>query len=548
MNLVIKALLMRKPFYLIVFLLVVCPHAVFALSGVNVEAALSETSPYVRQKLVYSVRVVSSISLSKVSVHPPSVAGIVLEKADGPRNSYRTGRDGQQLVVNEYRYIVTPLTPGYMEIPSAKVKVTPAESQTNGRVGNYYSYNYSYNNNYNPWQQQSFAYQSRPEPAIGEHTLTSNSVTLTIRPPIGHNMHWLPLYQAEIEGSLEGDIHQAVAGKPLTLKLIFRATGLGGDELPSLAQFLQSPKYKLYSGHPITTQGLSRDGTTLYGQREESFTIIPQETGPLILPEIRVSWWDLNHQRPAEVHWRPPNVTTVEASSESELSSQSTDHKPQEGIRGSIFMYLVVGLFSFVSGWWLGAGRPILSLSIPNEVMAYRSQVLIRISRLVRDARMWLMQQLPKTKLLYYKLLRKYSESVKRTLPLRSVLTTAHRLIEHTTPQTVKTVLLMRRVSRETDPTRIAKLLQEYAHTAMRLPANTSLYTIASEIGERYPHLDRAVVKSLFTTLDTSIYGSTQLDGAQWHEAFREVFMRVLIRRRFKLRLIDVVGLPNLNP
>jgi hypothetical protein len=472
----------------------------------------------------------------------------VLEKADGPRNTYRTGRDGQQLVVNEYRYIVTPLTPGYTEIPPTNVKVTPAESQANSRVGNYYSYNFGYNHKFNPWQQHSFAYQNENEPAVGEHVLISNRVTLTVRPPIGDNVYWLPLYQAEIEGSIGGDFHHAIAGKPLTLKLIFRATGLGGDELPSLAEFLQSPNYKLYSGHPVTAQELSRDGKTLYGQREESFTIIPQETGPLRLPEIRVSWWDLNHQRPAEVRWRPTDLAAAKTPSENKLSAGSTDRKLQNGFRSSILGFFIVGLFSFAFGWWLGAGRPTLSLSIPNKILEFGSRILIKISGLVRDVRLWLMQQLPKAKLALNKIPRKLSGSVKLALPLSSALTTMHRWIEYATPRTLKTALLMHRVARETDPTRIAKLLQDYAHAAMRLPVNTSLYTIASEIDERYPHLDSALLKSLFTTLDTAIYGSTQMDGPQWHKAFRGVFMRILMGRRFKPHLIDIVGLPNLNP
>ena len=256
---------MKKRIALFILLSAVCPSTLFALNGVHVEAALSESNPYVSQKIIYSIRVVSSISLSKVNVTPPTATGVVLERADGPRNSYRTGSGGQRLVVNEYRYLITPLTPGYTEIPPAQVNVTPRESRSG--TGNHYSYSYGYS--YNPWQRQNYpAYTEQKEFAESEHELTSNSVVLTIRPPMSDDASWLPLYQAEIYGTLQGDTSQVKVGEPLRLALTFRATGVGGDGLPSLAQFLQSPNFKLYSDRPVTQQKLTRDGKTVYGQRK----------------------------------------------------------------------------------------------------------------------------------------------------------------------------------------------------------------------------------------------------------------------------------------
>ncbi len=526
---------MKKRIILFIFLSAICPSTLFALNGVHVEAELSESSPYVRQKIIYSIRVVSSISLSKVTVSPPTAAGVVLEKADGPRNSYRTGTGGQRLVVNEYRYLITPLTPGYTELPPAHVKVTPRERR-NGS-GNYY--------NYNPWQRQNYpAYARENDSTVGEHELMSNSVVLTIRPPMSDESSWLPLYQAEIRGKLQGNTNQVSVGKPINLILTFRATGLGGDGLPGLAQFLQSPDVKLYSDRPITGQKLSRDGKTLYGQRKETITIIPQKSGNLELPEIRVPWWDLYNHRPTEVSWHPPVLTVVDSAQDTSLQSVGLDRQGSTGL--SIFALFALGFLMFAVGWWIGAGRPELPLSIRADLSRVWVLTLTLFKRVLSSTRQLFEKRLPKTP--YKRVYDSVRLHIRRNLPVISFSGRARRLIARITPRPIKTWHLIRRVGRETDPVRIAKLLQDYAKYALNMPANTPLHTIATEISERYPHLNSDVTKALFTNLDTAIYGDTQMDSKRWHKAFNWLFMRMIMGRRYKPHLIDVIGLPELNP
>ena len=355
---------------------------------------------------------------------------------------------------------------------------------------------------------------------------------------------WLPLYQAEIYGTLQGDTSQVKVGEPLRLALTFRATGVGGDGLPSLAQFLQSPNFKLYSDRPVTQQKLTRDGKTVYGQRKETITIIPQKNGNLELPEIRVPWWDLVNHRPAEVSWRPPVMNAGDSVHEASLQASGLTRQSNIGLW--VFGLLVIGLFMFAAGWWIGAGRPELPLSMRADLARIWSLILTLFKRILNGPRQLLKQRLPRAP--YKRIYNSVQLRIQRTFPVISFSGRMQRLIARITPRPIKTWQLIRRVGRETDPVRIAQLLQEYAKDALRMPANTPLHTIATEISERHRHLDHDVTKSLFTNLDTTIYGGTQMDSKQWHKAFNWLFMRMMLGRRYRPHLVDVIGLPELNP
>jgi len=90
------------------------------------EAELAAGGGYVNQTLLYTLRVYSQGSLSEVDLAPPESASIVLQRIGNAEASYKmVGR--VRYVVNEYRYLLTPLVPGRLEVPPASVTVTTGQ-------------------------------------------------------------------------------------------------------------------------------------------------------------------------------------------------------------------------------------------------------------------------------------------------------------------------------------------------------------------------------------------------------------------------------------
>ena len=85
------------------------------------------------------------------------------------------------------------------------------------------------------------------------------------------------------------------------------AEGLTAAQLPEIKPF-PSNGIKQYADQPAVDTVLQSG--KLIGVREEKFAIVPTQSGKMILPEVRLYWWDteMNQQ---EVIVLPPKVIEV---------------------------------------------------------------------------------------------------------------------------------------------------------------------------------------------------------------------------------------------
>jgi hypothetical protein len=80
------------------------------------------------------------------------------------------------------------------------------------------------------------------------------------------------------------------AGQPLNLRLSVDAQGLSGDALPPLS-LPTIDGATVYPDQPKTST--HDDGEWLTGHSERGFAIIPQHAGTLTIPEITLTWFDV---------------------------------------------------------------------------------------------------------------------------------------------------------------------------------------------------------------------------------------------------------------
>jgi hypothetical protein len=104
---------------------------------------------------------------------------------------------------------------------------------------------------------------------------------------------WLPAASLLLkdEGELPTELH---VGDPVTRTIRLQAQGLAFEQLPELE--LKAPEgADLYPDKADTRT--RDDGEWLYGERVRKFAFVPQRPGTLVLPGLRVQWWDTANDR-----------------------------------------------------------------------------------------------------------------------------------------------------------------------------------------------------------------------------------------------------------
>jgi hypothetical protein len=137
----------------------------------------------------------------------------------------------------------------------------------------------------------------------------SAAVDIDVRPPpaAAGTDAWLPARALTL--TLDGlDAGQPPrVGEPLNLTLVLRATGLGADALP-LPTLPALDGATVYPDKAVDTTGNS--GPWLLGVRQRAFAVVPERAGTLVLPALRVRWWNVLTDR-AEVAQLPARELTV---------------------------------------------------------------------------------------------------------------------------------------------------------------------------------------------------------------------------------------------
>lgn len=114
--------------------------------------------------------------------------------------------------------------------------------------------------------------------------------TIEINPiPSGYSENWLPSEYVQINEEWQNTKNEFIAGEPVTRTITLTAIGVVEEQLPEIASNYPS-SVKTYPDKAETAT-LEKDNT-LIAQRKESIAIIPNEIGELVLPEVKVPWFN----------------------------------------------------------------------------------------------------------------------------------------------------------------------------------------------------------------------------------------------------------------
>lgn len=234
-----------------------------------VEVEAVPTQPYVQEQILFTVRLFHATNVVDGSLSEPIADNLVIEKL-GDDSGYETRRNGKAYRVVQRRYAIFGQRSGMIVIPPIRFL---------GQVRDLSRSNSMFNR---------FVGRGRRIQS------SSNATTLRIRPKPAQfsGSHWLPASQLVLSELWPQGIPKFRVGEPVTRILKIRAVGLSNVQLPEL----NTPELSALKVYPEPARLESFvDDSGVIGEREQSMAIVPNQPGNILLPELKVVWWDVKN-------------------------------------------------------------------------------------------------------------------------------------------------------------------------------------------------------------------------------------------------------------
>jgi hypothetical protein len=337
-------------------------------NNISVSAKAEQNNPYQNQPISYTATVTARATIADVAVGDINVDHAIIEKQGQPEMRDEV-ENGVPVKVIKLRFLITPLAAGKITIPPVTLQgqienqEQPRAQTNNGMV--------------DPFQMMQnmggFGFRS-----FKPFSIASNAVELDVKPPAVAMDPWLPLHSLVIHEKM--DTAQAKVGEPLTRKLVLMAEGAVGSQLPSLEAQQNHTDFKVYNDKPTMGNDVDKKTGIVSGWRGESFSLIPQKSGKLTLPAIKVAWWDIDNNKiayaelpektidvapGAAAQTAPPPAAVPDASASPVPPSASTAATPRP-----YALYAIVAALAFVLllvvFWAFSLQRKISRLNTPT--------------------------------------------------------------------------------------------------------------------------------------------------------------------------------------
>lgn len=256
-------------------------------SGANrdlfIEASVDVSEPYVQAQVMYYLRVYQDVRFLDASLSLPQLEGALMQQLGEERN-YQETVDGRNYTVSEIRYTVFPQRSGKLAIPSPVVKAVVPVNRN-----------------------------QVPNTRTRTRSLTrrANNIELNVkaRPDGLDGSWWLPAKEVKLQSEWSSSIDNMVVDQPVTRTVHLMAQGVADSQLPEI-DVPDVENFSIYADSPTVATNASENG--LLAQQTNTWAVIPQVAGELVLPEVRVNWFDTKTGE-ARVAVLPEETITVRA-------------------------------------------------------------------------------------------------------------------------------------------------------------------------------------------------------------------------------------------
>ena len=426
------------------------------------EVEVSDTSPYIQQPVIYTVRAYTGGNVKTISVDLPAGDHFKVRSLD---SETRETDEEDYPYLTVARYAVTPLRPGEREGPVAEVSGTFHEDTVRGS--------------------QEF------------QITASNSPELAVQPANSTVRPWLPLRSLDIRADVQVPPNRRV-GEPVTLTVTLEGEGLGGKKLPSLATRLESADYKLYPESTESYVELGDGSQALQGRRVEHYTLVPKDDAAVRLPQVQVPWWNVET---GQREWAVLDSPVLKAAAAP--ASPSAAAAPATSRRQPVDLFLVlIGALCSVFASWLWLWLWLQNIRVGSRITAFtRDRVVSPLHAAVNRAR-W---------------------RVTRSMPARVMCAAPRRVIE-AIPASARLRWSLWRVEEESDPADWAGQFQRCVARFLELPPQTAIHQLGEALIARGWCSDPRTLRRALRQLEAHLYGGQTLyDFEAWKRSVRAV-------------------------
>lgn len=234
------------------------PEAVF------MEAQLDRKSAYVQQQVILTVRVFRAIELDNMQLSEPSFDNASVRKIS--ETSFQREINSATYLVYELSYAIFPQQAGDLTVPELVFNaVQPVTRRT----------------------MFDFPGQGRRlRKMTPQLHLKVKPIPKTFTGPV-----WLPAKNLTLSQNWSNTAPTVNIGDSVTRKITIEADGLLAAQLPAL-EAPQLDNAKVYNDQPTLDDQQSANGVR--GKRTDNMAVLPNRAGELQLPELRVTWWDVD--------------------------------------------------------------------------------------------------------------------------------------------------------------------------------------------------------------------------------------------------------------
>jgi len=242
--------------------------------AIRLTATVDHEKVYVQQQIIYTVRLYRAVQAQYASLTEPALEGAILERL-GEDSQFETEVDGVRYIVLERRYVIFPQAKGTQVISpvvfTAEVSDGAKRYSSLGRL------------------------RSRTK-AI---SLSTNAIEIDVQGRAqGILDWWLPATSISMTEQWLPEPVVYRVGEPITWSYTINAEGLTATQLPEIIPETVDG-LKFYPDTPSSTNQVSKNG--FIGQRIQKIAVVPTKAGPVIIPEIKLAWWNVKEDKAEEI-------------------------------------------------------------------------------------------------------------------------------------------------------------------------------------------------------------------------------------------------------
>ena len=294
------------------------------------ENSFSHDKVHVQQMLYYEIKIYFKGELQRGNLSQPELDGAEIEQV---------GKDIENSeIVNGERY--QTITRRYSVVPQKSGNLTLTAPFFNGEMIDRDNSRYDY-----------FA---RTKAVSAEGKALSLQVSAI---PDGQQHHWLPSELVALTDEWTPSSQQLVQGEPVTRTITLTALDLADHQLPDL-QLGAVNGAKIYPEQPQSRKA-ERNGR-IVAQKVFSYAIIADQSGELVMPEVRVQWWNTKTNQPdvavlpavtLQVSANPQQAEVAATAVPQELAAVQSAEPPSDW-HFSYSSWLLLGLWLATAAMW----------------------------------------------------------------------------------------------------------------------------------------------------------------------------------------------------